>query len=427
MAVRLLKKQIISGVQRQAGEVVTDLAPDQEDRLAQGGDAVRISLGGALPWSLAASLGKAPLGLVKQLVAPLTNQLSPITPSTSVSNPIITVGASYRAWDSGLFSYPSGDAKVAGVGYPDYLGCRHVNITNQVQLVQNIVTEFDFDGQAFEVYGKKCASACLIRVIADGLIVHAGRAYAPGGAAGDLIFVLFDLGSAAPRRIKIECTYFYFNGIQALSSTSIKPVDYSNDQLLIGLGDSFEEGANTHQWDAANVLLAKRLGIKRYWPSGLGSTGYLANAGGAQLTFRQRVAADVIAYQPKGVHVSGSVNDLGQTAAAVGAEATLLYAAIRAGLPNAFLWVTGVYAPGTPTTQALLNNAALKAACLAAGGLFIDPLQSPGPWIGGTGKFGAANGSGNSDWATAADGTHPTGDGHSLICDRKADYFLPLA
>jgi len=372
--------------------------------------------------SMSLALTRQRLGWFKEPLAPLGNVAAPITPTTSVSAPTITVNAGLTAWNSGKFSFPAGDAKVAGGSYPDYNCCRHQNITTSV-LIQHIVAEFDFYGQAFEVYGKKTAAACQIRVVADDQIVHAGRSYSPGGVSGDLIYCLFDLGSFARRRIRVEAVYFYFGGIQSLNVCSIQPVDYSGHPLAIGVGDSYEEGTgSSHQWDAASVMMARRIGLRRYWPSGVGQTGYLANPGGGKTTYRGRVASDVIAYSPDIVFVSGSINDNGQTAAAIGAEAALLYAQIRTALPNAALVVTGVYPYGNPIAQALLNNAALKAACLAAGGVFIDPLADVGgSWITGTGKVGAVANNGNADWATFTDGAHPSYDGHVLFADRKVN------
>jgi len=373
---------------------------------------------------VATSLLRHRLGWFNEPLLPLANWAAPITPTTSVGTATISANANLRAWDSGKFTYPAGDAKLAGGSYPDYLCCRHQNITTSL-LVQHIVAEFDFYGQAFEVYGKRTTTgpASQIRVIADDQIVHAGRGYSPGGVSGDMVYALFDLGSFARRRIRVEAVYFYFAGINALNTCSIQPIDYSGYPLAIGVGDSYEEGTgSSHQWDAATVMAARRVGLRRYWPSGVGATGYLANGGGGgKTTYRGRIQSDVIAYNPDVVFISGSINDNSTAANLVQAEAALLFSQITQALPGAALIVTGVYPYGNPPAQAVLNNAAIKTECLKVGGIFIDPIAGPGgPWIFGTGNSSAPNNTGNSDWA-ADNTTHPTFAGHLLFSDRKTN------
>jgi lysophospholipase L1-like esterase len=124
------------------------------------------------------------------------------------------------------------------------------------------------------------------------------------------------------------------------------------------------------------------MGWSDVWKSGVGGTGYLNAGTGGRTTFRGRVAADVIAYAPDVVIVAGGINDTSSSQAAVQAEAALLFAQIRAGLPSALLVVVSPFwRNGVETfTSALLGvRDGVKAAAVEAGAVYLDVLELPIP------------------------------------------------
>ena len=75
-----------------------------------------------------------------------------------------------------------------------------------------------------------------------------------------------------------------------------------------------------------------------------------------------------------------------------------------------------------PDAQTLAIDAAVQAAFAQWAdprSAFIPIASDASPWTFGTGYVGATNGSGNSDVAISADGTHPTDLGH-VIYDQRA-------
>ena len=187
-------------------------------------------------------------------------------------------------------------------------------------------------------------------------------------------------------------------------------------------------GTSTSEGDGANgcfpYFAATRLGQTRYMVTH-GGIGYLNTAFGASATFRGLIPT-VAAFNPDIVVVEGGTNDtpgLGFSLAAFTAELPLFFAALRAALPSALIYVMAPPCPfvGARVLSELQANAdALKAAC-PPWATFID--CGPSKWITGTGDTGTPNGTGNADVYIAAGG-HPTNDTGAAFLGARVSFEI---
>lgn len=177
-----------------------------------------------------------------------------------------------------------------------------------------------------------------------------------------------NFGSSELREIEFIAYGNLRFGAIYLSSTATVMTAPPRGPRMIVMGDSFVQDTG-----ATNILksmipyMADCLGWDDVWPDGVGSTGFVA--GPAPLPkYRDRIATDVIPFTPDIVMLWMSLNDLGQTPAALVAEATLLIDALRASLPNVEIIVAGpgVAKGGGFTAPNVHNQASAMAALCAA-------------------------------------------------------------
>jgi lysophospholipase L1-like esterase len=336
--------------------------------------------------------------------------------------PTITLGVASAAsaiTDSVLTSSRDGAAVAApfrylgavvvqrGAGWPDsqYVGTADsaVPATYRVQ--------FTTDADAFELFTK--GTAGYFRVSVAGRLATAGPLSA-GAADGNAYLNLVNFGSAATREVTVEIIGA-FGGIRVGPTYTVTaPTSAVPTTRCVMIGDSFTDGTGADAgFTSLPYVMADVLGWDM-WAVGRGGTGYTQP--GAFVKFRDRVQADVIAHSPNVVIVAGGLND---DLAGLGAEAALLYAAIRAGLPGSRLIVLSPAAPRSVDVSE--KTAALAAAAMAAGAEYIDQTS----WLTGTGDVGGPNGTGNSDIYVGADHTHPTQAGHDYLGVRLAHAIQP--
>jgi lysophospholipase L1-like esterase len=307
--------------------------------------------------------------------------------------------------------------------------------------------EFDYHGQKFEIVTRGMAESYYRLWVDDQPTVADSSLAASLANDGNNYLIGVDFGSVAHRRIRLEMNrHFRFGGVNIGPNDTIYPPSANppETQPWVTLGDSFTQGTGAGPTNLAVTFqgwchwMARHLGVKHMVDSGVGGTGYLTANGIA--TFRDRVAADVIAFNPSVVVVAGGYNDQPTfTAAAIGAEAATLFDTIKAGLPSAVLIVMAPWSPfGAPGTSITDTRDAIKTAAQGHGAdMFIDPLAGNwwhksgvtrpatlGGWISGTGRVGATAATGNSSVFTASDSTHPTLDGHKHYGRRFAEAIL---
>lgn len=354
-----------------------------------------------------------------------------ITQGTADAASVISSGVSH-AWTSGVFRYLSGTPTVAGVSYPDTLFGRYATVTNPSRSYHMRV-EWMHDGQELEVTIK--GSGGKYRLFVNDEPATSGWSSAPS-ATGSIYRMHVDFGSRAVRRVRWECAISgYFAGIVVGPNDSVWKPAMAYGPRVIVLGDSFTEGTGADAALSAWVFHAGQLlGWRDIWPSGVGSTGYVAPGSGGKVKFGDRVSADVIAYSPDIWVLAGGINDVsGLYVGSVESEASALMAALKAGLPLAQGVVLGPWWPsGNPSSTAIQVRDAIEAAADANGIPFIDNIvaETTGSntlgWMTGTGKVGSTTGSGNADLYTGSDGTHPTQAGHTYLGYRVASAIAEL-
>jgi lysophospholipase L1-like esterase len=201
------------------------------------------------------------------------------------------------------------------------------------------------------------------------------------GGAGTTLFYKLDFGVVRSRRIEVYGGNLAFNGVLIGPTDTIRPARVRGPRTIV-LGDSFTAFGCSAVGPGIGLALSDALGWDDVWNSGVGGTGFLATNGGVAPTLRARVQRDVIAHAPEVVLVLGQINDSASSPAAIGAEAALLFGQIRSALPGVLILAApnfngGVNKPGFMAQLAIKN--AVKAACLAAGGLYLDLLEMPLP------------------------------------------------
>ncbi len=298
----------------------------------------------------------------------------------------------------------SGFPALGGTTFPNgyYAGAKASAITTPLA-EPTYAVEFDLYGDAFEFSLKGLTGANFQMFVDDQPI--ALDPTVPGGSIpndGYNYRVKATLAAVGLYRIRLEFGIATrFGGIDIAATHDIMyPSTSGMKPRCVLFGDSYVNGSGSGILEGPGGI-AGELGRVMGWDviaSGYGSTGYLTGA----VTFRGRVANDVIALAPDIVIVLGGLNDqAGQTPANIATEAGLLYAQIRAGLPSAQIYVAAVNAPGGANAPNLAIKAALEVVCAA---------QSPAiPYIDIAPAFTRASG------LISADTVHPNYAGYRWL------------
>jgi len=247
-------------------------------------------------------------------------------------------------------------------------------------LVSPLKVSFMLDGIAFEVRARNANGKYRVWVD-DQLVSETAVSLVNDGTDG---YTLVTLADKRPRRIDLELYNVPFGGIVTAATDSVWSAPLRGPRTIF-VGDSFAEGTGSPNTGADCLVRAfgHALGWDEVVASPIGGTGYLNP--GSYVKYRDRLAADVIAYAPEVVVWSGGINDSpvtnpAWTAAAVGAEASACFAAVTAALPNALQIVNGTWYHNGPESWPVwiipLRDA-VRAAALAAGCLFVDLLEMP--------------------------------------------------
>lgn len=235
-------------------------------------------------------------------------------------------------------------------------------------------------------------------------------------------------GAAAQRQVRVYYWYADFGGVVVKPTQTLVPTASPGRSLCV-ITDSYGGGAvDVDQFHTWPVSLARLLCVDLYL-NAVGGTGYVSQngalGGNNNYASAPRIAA-AIAAGATDYLLAGSINDSGQTTATVTAAAQSLITQIKAGVPNARIWMTGVQglpvAASTTGTNAA-NNTALAALAASNGIPFIDTMTG---WYSGTGKVGATAGDGNRDVFLNTDGVHPSLAGSDYIAARKYQSLISL-
>lgn len=201
---------------------------------------------------------------------------------------------------------------------------------------------------------------------------------------GNGYLVLVTLGAAGKYEIRLEGVRALLNGVAVPAGSSITAMPPKAGPRVIVPGDSFTEPTlnETSLVTCPADGWASQLGFLTgldVWPAGKGGTGFLN--GGAGNTYRERWTAELQNYvRPRDiVLIAGGINDSNRTYAEVYAEALTLFQMVMA--KGAFLRVVSPFYPkgankaGVTAFWSVCD--AVKDACAAAGGKYIDLISLP--------------------------------------------------
>lgn len=227
-----------------------------------------------------------------------------------------------------------------------------------------------------------------------------------------------------------------FRGINILPQSVLVPV-YESRLKGAYFGDSYNNTISNYfiadsSWALTNELFF-RLGIlscRNYAVSGTGYlTGKTANDGNISSTRYSTVAVmdnnDLTGAEDAILVVfANGLNDVGGTVATIVANAIYCWNKAAVTYPNAVISIFGPWSENSGPSAAVLSlDTALKAAFDSWGyskAYYHSIVQDAtyGAWTSGTGIWGTTTGTGNSDFYTGADGTHPSFPGRSYLVDK---------
>lgn len=227
---------------------------------------------------------------------------------------------------------------------------------------------FFHEGSALELMFHSTAEGFLLRIDDEYVGLD------PIVASGTLNNFLFDFGSRALRRVDVIAYKASFLEAHTDPSDAVWAAPIRGPRAIC-MGDSFTTATPT-SW---SNWFADAMGWDDVWTSGVGGTGYLADANGSRIPFVERVEADIIAYRPEVVLIHGSVNDGYLDPRDVEAAVYQTVDTIRRHLPECI--VAGgsntpygaefVYPSSRDTIEAT------RAGFEAAGGVWLTPTELP--------------------------------------------------
>lgn len=238
--------------------------------------------------------------------------------------------------------------------------------------------------------------------------------------------IIIDFGSADVRLVEFEMEQgIRFGGVCREANYDVWAAPTLGPRLL-GIGDSFFEGIGADYFMSSLFRrAADRLGIVDAWNQGEGGLGYLGDGTQSLMTARQKLAFDVVPYQPDWIVVGLGANDGPLPAGAVEAEVGLFFGELLAAVPYAGITVIGPWrSPGLPTPSAIfaaVRNAVLSQAdAVGSGRLRYFDTQVEN-WQQVAGRIGATSGIGNSNVYIGSDNAHLAQAGHDYMGARVAD------
>lgn len=415
-----------------AGDLLVGTGPGTVGRLGVGAPGRRLvpdAAGGGLRWGLDWRRRYLPDPLIAMTLS--TESVTHVTTQQSTST--ISGAQALLTPDTGPFLYLGAGSFSYGTGTPDssyYLPLsRYPNTYASGQ--GNWSLEFATDASVFEIKFKYISAASMYRLSIDGRAVTDLMQASGGTTAGSSHVLKFTLGSAGPRRIRLDFATMPFGGLfLPAGATAWKPT--SRGGRLGVLGDSITDGS-TYSTGAGQGTWLQRagrlLGCTDVWDQARGGTGYITP--GSFATFANRVALDITPYNFDRLIVWGGYNDNGGSQTDIGTAAASLYATLKTVIaPGGDIVVIGCWSPtGSPGASITNTDTTLRTAAAGAMLPFISPItgsiydktgtliETHGPWI------TTANAS---TYVNATDNVHPNDAGHVYLARRIAEALRAL-
>lgn len=358
--------------------------------------------------------GTAPLIGIAQTSTPTSGYLRWSPPGVALTGSDVT----------GPFSYRGAGGFQIGTGTP---GTTYVLPTSRYPNTRGALSssqalwslEFGTNAETFQVRVNH-QTAAHYRLWIDGRRVTELMQPLGGTTPGSTHLLTIELGSAAPRTIRLDFATVPFGGVFLPPTATMWAVPSRGGRLMV-LGDSLPGGSDMNTGSGQGTWfprVAQLLGCNDAWNEALGSTGYIT--AGTTTTLGNRAATDVIANNPTRLIIWAGYNDSAGDQGAIGTAAAALYAALKAGLPACEMFVVGCWSPlASPGAGQTNTDATLRIQAAAAGIPFISPLT--GSCYDAAGALVATHGPFITAAVTAyigGDGVHPTDAGHLYLARR---------
>ena len=240
----------------------------------------------------------------------------------------------------------------------------------------------------------------------------------PHRTDGYTLFSL-DFGSYGRRRIDLISWNLAFGGVFAGATDSIHAAELRGPRAIV-FGDSFTTPLATN-W---SMWFGHALGWDDVWPSGVGGTGFVADALGTSPALPDRVLSDIVPYRPEVVFVHAGLNDLDKPPAAVESAARLTVERIRSHLPETLVAGGADTAFGIEawSAEALDVMDAIRTGMERGGATWLSPVELPlafgGTPIGSTATLAAPVSAGQpGNDGTPASVSLPNG----ILCNTSLD------
>jgi lysophospholipase L1-like esterase len=275
----------------------------------------------------------------------------------------------------------------------------------------NFAHEIRVTGGQIVQYMLKQLTGAAFRILVNGRYLTPTH-QALGGAAGQMAFITVDFGAPiiAPVTITLEVTGAPFYGVIHQNASTISKVPGPDPKKLMMVLDSYGGGSGqvTTLTSLARTA-AWLLGYRALSNTSIGGSGWLAGGNNGEPAIGSRVSTDIVNQAPDVVVFGLGHNDTAFTDAQVQAAAASAVAAVRNGLPNALIIVTGpLFSTPTPGRYASMQAAIFAGVSGVSGVVTVDTVKSP--WI------TAANAS----KYVSSDGTHPVQVGANYFGIRYA-------
>lgn len=220
-----------------------------------------------------------------------------------------------------------------------------------------------------------------------------------GGSAGQLAFITVDFGApiVAPVTITLEVTGAPFYGVIHQNASTISKVPGPDPKKLMMVLDSYGGGSGqvTTLTSLAKTA-AWLLGYRAMANTSIGGSGWLSGGNNGEPAIGSRVTSDIVNQAPDVVVFGLGHNDSSFTDSQIQSAVTAVVTAVRNGLPNALIIVTGpIFSTPTPGRYTSMQAAIFAAVSGISGVVTVDTVGRP--WITAA----------NAAKYVSSDGTHP--------------------
>lgn len=386
-----------------AAKSASDAATSAASAGTAGAAAAQSVVGGAPAEMLATFVGQVPpLDLTPPKVTVSNNQS--LTGTPDAANLITDRKANTSGWYTCIaptdttqqrYFAPSAPINSSSAPYPDQW---NVSFPRGGVGPGNFVHEMRVTGGQIVQYMLKQITGAVFRLLVNGRYLTPTH-QSLGGSPGQMAFITVDFGAplAVPVNISLEVSGAPFYGVIQQNASTISKVPGPDPAKLMMVLDSY--GGGSGQVTTLTTLAktaAWLLGYRAMANTSIGGSGWLAGGNNGEPAIGSRVTSDIVNQAPDVVVFGLGHNDTSFTDAQIQSAVNSAVSAVRSGLPNAKIIVTGpIFSTPTPGRYKSMQDAIFAGVSGISGVVTVDTVNRP--WITAA----------NSSKYVSSDGTHP--------------------